>query len=369
MNKMFFLLVCLFTGQVYAQDTDQKFIIITTDGLRWQEVFKGMDSMIAINKKFNQQDSMGLFEKYWDAHPAKRRSMLMPFFWTTLQENGQIYGNRMLGSYADNANIYWFSYPGYSELLTAQTDTSINSNDYPPNPYENVLEHFQKKPSYKNKVAAFGSWNAFDRILNEKRSGFPVINAFDDNSIALNHPNMKLIHQMITNGFHPFGNSEILDVFTHYQAFTYLKLKKPKAFYISYGDTDEWAHHGDYKFYLDAVHQFDAWVKEIWEYLQSDPYYTNRTTLLITTDHGRGDLIKENWTSHGQSIPDAHETWFALMGPSIQALGEIKQSHQIYQKQLIPTLMHLIGETFKPNHITADPILIPMKSKKNHPQK
>ena len=366
MKQFAFLFFFFISARLTAQESDHKFIIITTDGLRWHEVFKGMDSLIAIDPRFNQDDSAGLFKKYWASEQSKRRTLLMPFFWSTLQSNGQLYGNRTFGNNADNANIYWFSYPGYSELLTAQTDTSINSNDFPPNPYENILEYFNKKPSYKNKVAAFGSWNAFDRILNEKRSGFPVINAFDDNKIALENSDMKLIHQMIKTGFRPFGSSEILDVFTHYQAFTYLKTKKPKAFYISYGDTDEWAHHGDYKFYLDAIHQFDAWVKEIWEYVQSDPFYKDKTTLLITTDHGRGDLKKENWTSHGQSIPDAHETWFAFIGPNVKPLGEMKTMQQVYQKQLVPTLVQLFGETFKPSHSAADPILIPLKNSPSH---
>ena len=39
-------------------------IIITTDGFRWQEVFGGMDSTLANNKKFNQGDSAYIYNKY-----------------------------------------------------------------------------------------------------------------------------------------------------------------------------------------------------------------------------------------------------------------------------------------------------------------
>jgi hypothetical protein len=361
MKKIIIVFLFVSNIKIFAQDADQKFIIITTDGLRWHEVFKGMDSLIAVDKQFNQNDSLGLFKKYWSSDVANRRSLLMPFFWSTVQTKGQLYGNRLHGSKVDNANPYWFSYPGYSELLTGQADTAINSNDFPPNPYENILEHFNKKPSYKNRVAAFASWNAFDRILNERRSGFSVINAFDDNKTAMEHPEMKLIHEMVMTGFKPFGSSEILDVFTHFQARTYLKEKKPKAFYISYGDTDEWAHHAYYKYYIEAIHQFDAWVKEIWEYVQADPFYKDKTTLLITTDHGRGDIKKDEWTSHGQSVADAHETWFVLLGPNVQPLGEVTSTHQYYQQQLIPTLSKLIGESFKPAHTIAEAIQIPMK--------
>lgn len=64
---------------------------------------------------------------------------------------------------------------------------------------------------------------------------------------------------------------------------------KPRVLYIAYGETDEWAHAGQYRFYLDAAKQVDAWIKKIWEFVQTDPQYKNKTALLITVDHGRGD--------------------------------------------------------------------------------
>src|SRR6478752_8476341 len=74
----------------------ENIIIITTDGFRWQEVFKGMDSTIANNSKFNQGDSSYIFEKYWSNNENERRKKLMPFFWNTIVNHGQIYGNRKL---------------------------------------------------------------------------------------------------------------------------------------------------------------------------------------------------------------------------------------------------------------------------------
>lgn len=56
------LIAFLISVAALAQDKDQKIIIITTDGLRWQEVFKGMDAEIAKNPKFNQEDSAGIFK-------------------------------------------------------------------------------------------------------------------------------------------------------------------------------------------------------------------------------------------------------------------------------------------------------------------
>ena len=331
-----------------AQKPAENIVIITTDGFRWQEFFGGMDSSIANNKSYNQGDSDFIFKKYWAADGVERRKKLLPFMWNYLSENGQIYGNRYEGNKVEVSNPYWFSYPGYSEIFCGYADTLINSNEYKPNPNMNVLEFINQQPKYKNKVAAFGAWDAFDRILNEKRSGFPVMSAFDSCGGRNPNENEKLINAMMKDSYKPYGLGECLDVFTHYAAMEHLKKDKPKVLYISYGETDEWAHLGQYKDYLDAAHQFDAWLKEIWNYVQSDPQYKDKTTLLITTDHGRGE--NNRWTAHEREVPGSDEIWFAVMGPDISAKGEIKKRMNLYQDQLAQTIASILGLDFKAEH-------------------
>lgn len=349
-----FLFLCSFT-LIHAQKTEN-IIIITTDGLRWQELFKGMDPSIANNKKFNQGDSTYIYNKYWSDSPLERREKLLPFIWSAIASKGQLYGNKDYNNKVNNANPYWFSYPGYSEIMTGYADTLINSNDYKANPNVNVLEFLNKQSKLKGKVAAFGAWNAFDRILNEKRSGFSVISAFDKIGGNNPTPKQKLINDMLTDSFKPFHQSECLDVFTHYAAMEELKTKKPRVLYIAYGETDEWAHSGHYRSYLDAAQQVDLWIKQIWDFIQNDPQYKNKTTLILTTDHGRGDEIKTQWTSHGSQIKGASEIWFAAMGPEINAKGEIKTEGQLYQKQIAQTIAKLMGYTFEASHPIAKEI-------------
>ena len=80
----------------------------------------------------------------------------------------------------DLTNALWFSYPGYSEILTGLADdTRITSNDKFPNPNTTVLELANKDPKYMGKVAAFASWDVFPYIVNETRSGVPVNAGFE----------------------------------------------------------------------------------------------------------------------------------------------------------------------------------------------
>jgi hypothetical protein len=350
MRKKYYLIFFLFCVNFLQAQQAENIIIITTDGFRWQELFKGMDSAIANDPKFNQGDSSYIFERYWNNDENERRKKLMPFFWKTIANHGQIYGNRKFDNKISNANPYWFSYPGYSEIMTGFADTAINSNEFPPNPHVTILEFLNQQPKFKNKVAAFGAWDAFDRILNQQRSGLPVFSAFDTVGGKKPTANEKLINAMMLDSYRPFGNAECLDVFTHYAAMEYLKTKKPKVLYISYGETDEWAHHGYYRSYLDAAYLVDKWIKEIWTFVQSDPQYKNKTALFFTTDHGRGDIIKKEWRDHGSKVTDAYQIWFAAMGTGVNGGGEQKNHDQYYQDQFAQTIAKLLGVTYKATH-------------------
>lgn len=355
MKLLLSFLLCITTGISFSQIAEN-IIIITTDGFRWQEVFMGMDSAIANNTKYNQGDSEEIFKKYWADNAKDRRKKLLPFLWSYLESNGSIYGNRNIGNKVNVANRYWFSYPGYNEIFTGYPDTLVNSNDYMPNPNTTLTEFLNKQPKYKNKVAAFGAWDAFDRILNENRSGVPVVNAFEKSADKKAGGKEIMLNKMLQDSYKPFGEEECLDVFSHYAAMEYLQTKKPKVLYIAYGETDEWAHSGHYRDYLNAANQVDKWIKDLWEFVQSNPAYQNKTALFITTDHGRGDITKTEWTSHNSKIIGADQIWFAAMGPGIQPKGEVKKQEQLYQEQFAQTIAHLLGQHFSCEHPVAEKI-------------
>jgi bisphosphoglycerate-independent phosphoglycerate mutase (AlkP superfamily) len=163
-----------------------------------------------------------------------------------------------------------------------------------------------------------------------------------------------MINTLSRDSYKPFGDAECLDVFTHYAAMEYLKTKKPRVLYISYGETDEWAHSGHYKDYLEAASMVDKWISDLWNYIQSDPFYKNKTALFITTDHGRG--IHEEWTSHNNKIKNSSQVWFAVMGPGVKAKGEVKTSQQLFQMQFAQTMAGLLGLKFNCEHPVGDKI-------------
>jgi len=344
------LLLPLLSSFVFAQNQKvTKLIIITFDGYRWKEIFTGADSALLFNKQYYSQDSTALVKKYWSADAKTRRKKLMPFFWNQLSTKGQLYGNRDKGNLVNVKNRYWFSYPGYNEMFTGYPDTLVNSNNFPPNPNINVQEFINKQPGYENKVIAFTSWEAFNRILNEKRSGFPVIAGYEN----LEGENLTPVQKMLNEQQHflpkIFGNAERPDAVTFAMAKDYLKQNHPKVLQLSFIDTDAFGHQGKYDFYLDAAHYNDAMLQDLWTYIQSDPFYKDQTAIFIASDHGRGEGAA--WRNHNANVPHADEVWFAAMGPGINPIGEVKTTGQLYQYQYAKTIAALLGFNF----VTAHP--------------
>jgi phosphoglycerol transferase MdoB-like AlkP superfamily enzyme len=148
-----------------------------------------------------------------------------------------------------------------------------------------------------------------------------------------------------------------LDAFTFHYAFEYMKKAKPRVLYIAFDETDDFAHGGKYDLYLDAAHYTDAFIKSLWEWCQLDPRYRDKTTFIITSDHGRGMDGKEDWRHHGSKVPNADQIWLAIMGPDTPATGEIKNS-QNYQNQIASTISTLLGLDYR----NQRPVGVPVRS-------
>lgn len=346
MKKLSLLL--LFVGTLvlgaFAQSKTTKtenIILITFDGLRWQELFKGADSLMVDDTGMIQTPG-SLLKDFWHVDPKERRKMLFPFFWSTIATQGQLYGNRAYDNKVDNSNTMWFSYPGYNEVLTGFADDErINSNSKINNPNVTFLEYLNQKPEFKGKVMAFGSWDVFPYIVNEERSGVPVNAGFEKAEGNDLTDIEKTINRLQSEIRGPWGGVR-LDPFTQHYALEAIKKHKPRITYIAYGETDDWAHGNKYDQYLWSARQTDAFIKEIWETVQTDPQYKDKTTMIITVDHGRG-TSKTTWRGHGDEIPESGQIWMMVIGPDTPASGEMKVQGQWHSARIARTIFQLLG--------------------------
>ena len=132
------------------------------------------------------------------------------------------------------------------------------------------------------------------------------------------------------------------DVLTFRMALAYLKKHQPRVMWLALVNSDDWAHADRYDRYLEYLHLADTLLAELWQTLQSLDAYRDRTTLIITTDHGRG-VQGSDWAEHEITIPGSDDIWLAVIGPDTPDEGEATDTGTLYQGQVAATILELLG--------------------------
>jgi hypothetical protein len=320
-------------------------VLIVLDGLRWQEVFDGAEHDLMNAKIGGVQDTDQLRKDFWRDTPEDGRRTLMPFLWNVVAKQGQIYGNQHKGSVAQVTNGFKFSYPGYNEMSTGYPNPAINSNEFGPNPNATVFEWLNDKPEFHGQVAVFGTWNTYNDIFRTKRSGLFVRAGWDlpwGASLTPQEQTLKTLYETTTR----VEDDDAFDSFTHEDLLDYLQTHSPRALFVGYGGTDDWAHEGKYDLVLQAAHQDDQHIAELWNTMQAKPAYRDQVTFIITCDHGRGSGLKL-WRDHDKDIDGAENIWIAVLGPDTPGTGEMTNAPRVTQNQIAATIAALLGQDYR----------------------
>lgn len=338
-----------------GQHRTENVLLVTLDGLRWQDVFGGADNRMMNVKDGGVKDLLATRKRFMRGDKLKNREVLMPFLWQVIAKQGQVFGDPDSNAKANIVNTMKFSYPGYSELICGVVDEAIQSNNKFPNPNINVLEYLHSLQPYRGKVATFASWDVHEHIVNKARSGIMCEVAWQPITVATSAQRQHELQQMVDLLPRYWDNGFSFDALTFGRAKEYLMVKKPRVLYVALGETDEWAHARRYDLYLQMAQRNDSMIRDLWQWLQQDPQYKGKTTLVLTVDHGRGRTPRD-WTDHGKNVDGAEEIWMAVMGPDTEALGIRKNVHAT-QSMIASTVAALLGEDFQKKVPKAAPPL------------
>jgi hypothetical protein len=243
------------------------------------------------------------------------------------------------------ANVEWFSYPGYNELLCGFPDALVTSNLPIPNRNVTVLEWLNGRPGFAGRVAGCTTWQIFPAIVNVGRSRLPLwVSGAQHAALAPKTPGFAEIARWMEDIPTKAGD-EHYDGFGFRAALEMIDAVKPRVLYVALGEPDTNAHARRYGVYLESIRRCDRFIRELWEKLQSLEQYRDTTTLLITTDHGRG-RTPEDWKDHNKKTPGSNETWLAVLGPDTPARGERTNTTPVTSAQVAATVAALLGENF-----------------------
>lgn len=265
-------------------DPGDNVVLVTLDGLRGREVFGGPDPALSGG------DVAATF----------------PLLTASLAEGGVMYGDPARFQAMTTANQAQVSLPGYMSILTGY-EQHCYDNDCPMVGVETVLEYVERT---RGGVAVFASWAKMGR--------------------AIEH-----VVGSVTADVGPGEHDEVpgewtsarWDRDTFERAVDYLEREQPRLLYVSLVDGDGWAHAGDYAEYLATLRRYDAWIAELRLRLAAMGEYGARTTVIVTTDHGRGD--GDLWRDHDSRNPGSERVWLYAAGPHVQGgpFPEGRHSH------------------------------------------
>lgn len=131
------------------------------------------------------------------------------------------------------------------------------------------------------------------------------------------------------------------DLETLDSAYALMDRDHPKICYVLFGAVDAAGHSGDTTNYHSQIRQVDSLIYQLWNRIQSDSIYANKTTLLITTDHGRHDEQHGGWRNHGDQCSGCRHVFLIGLGPDIKSNTIIETVHD--HVDIAPTVGELLN--------------------------
>ncbi|MEO5970256.1 MAG: alkaline phosphatase family protein [Bdellovibrionia bacterium] len=331
-NFLVMLLISSIGCSATADISKPNVILLMLDGVRWQEFFHGSDPLL----------DLGVNEP-----------KIFKYIKSTIGNGSFISGDRKNGSEATISNTRLISLPAYQSIMAGKT-TACKFNSCGRISVETLQENILTKLNLqKTEVATIASW---DEILNavEHQEGRTFVNAgvrevregvVDSTTVLLNKKQKE---------DSPSWDGR-KDEYTFAHAINYLKNNKPRFLFISLNDSDEWAHKGNYPQYISTLKGYDDKIKNLFDTLNEMDDYGRSTTVIITTDHGRGN--GNSWGGHGTGTPESKYIWIYGRNPGknlMNGSNKTSKSNRVEQKNGVgaggythldirPTIEKLLG--------------------------
>ncbi|MFB3896292.1 MAG: CehA/McbA family metallohydrolase [bacterium] len=146
---------------------------------------------------------------------------------------------------------------------------------------------------------------------------------------------------------HDVMDNQVFDNLT-----TIMNTYHPKLVLVNLASVDSSGHSGNWSSYTSAIHNADQIVYNLWSKITSDPYYQDKTDLIVTDDHGRHDDAHGGFRNHGCTCDGCRHVMFLALGPDFKSnYIDPKPRSQI---DICPTIGWILG--FYPSQSTGEPM-------------
>ncbi len=231
---------------------------------------------------------------------------------------------------------YTYTNAGHAALTTGVNQAIDNyGNELPANP--SIFQYYLKasgKPATAAWVVA--SKDKLD-ILGDTR-----------------HPEWQGTYQPSLNcGVNGPNTGYRMDSLTLMEAKRILATHRPSLMLLNFMEPDGYAHAGNWANYVRGIARNDRYIKQLWDFLKKDPFYKDKTTLLVTSDHGRHlDGVAEGWPEHGDHCAGCEHIGLLAIGPDFKKGRKLKSRYTLVD--IAPTVAYLLQ--FRMDSVVFEPV-------------
>jgi hypothetical protein len=314
---------------VAEQPVTTSVIVVAIDGVRWQEVFRGVDREL-----LQKTGASGV--------AVTDAATLLPNL-HALARDGVAIGAPGIGAPIVASGPNFASLPGYMEMLAGRA-TGCEKNTCPAIEESTLLDQCRSLPGVSAAdVGMIASWEKLDRaaalhpeemVISAGRHGGITRQRLEDDPVA-----RKLLEEGAAARPFPGGNDYRPDRLTAPLALRYLETARPRCAFIGLGDPDEYAHAGDYRGYLESLREADRVLGRIRDVVASWGPRGRETTVVVTADHGRA----HDFNHHGRLAPESARVWLIAAGGAVPARGMVAAEEERRLADIAPTLRALLG--------------------------
>jgi hypothetical protein len=281
------------------------------DGVRWQEVFQGVDP--AVERRFGPAGVR-----------ARDPQELLPNLYRLAHADGILIGDDSDPMFASSPSTV--SLPGYSEIFSGRTPTCDN-NECPATGDPTLLDNWVENRR-ADRLMLISSWSRIPRVAARDTSRIMVSAGRTD----LTRPEFIYEDDELCSQFYrgnrsdpwPGTDSYRPDRYTSSIALRVLTVQQPNFLFVGLGDTDEFAHRGDYASYVGSLRRADVTIGLVSDWLTSQRAQGRRAMLIVTADHGRSAAFQ-----HHGGTPEAARVWALLSG-----FGPLRHRNSIARTRL-----------------------------------
>lgn len=299
--------------RVVQEDETNPVIVVTVDGVRWQDV-------VGPNGPLNVPN--------------------------LYRAGGAILGAPGHGEPFTASGPNFVSLPGYTELFEGRTHTGCFDNFCNGATVPTLIDEIRAQHTDPTSVAVIASWEriAFAATLRPESLVVSAgsVRAEGHEHDLLDGETRRAYQAGLGVPAWPGHADYRPDKFTAPIALAYLREKHPAFLFVGLGDTDEYAHRDNHLGYSRALHEADAFVGRLLHELDQMGERGRRTLLLVTADHGRAS----NFTDHGGGHPESARTWLFAIGGA--ARGFVSSPIARHLADIAPTIRSVVDLPVNP---------------------